>query len=90
MIYIPGLPRDLDYPEILSLSAPNPVLVLNNRQDQLFTLPEMERAGRILKDVFAKAGAPDRFRESYYDGPHKFDKAMQQEAFDWFTKWLKG
>ncbi len=35
MIYIPGLPRDLDYPEILGLNAPNPTLVLSNNQDQL-------------------------------------------------------
>ncbi|MEJ7605984.1 MAG: hypothetical protein WKF37_06895 [Bryobacteraceae bacterium] len=67
----------------------NPVLVLNNRQDQLFTLPEMERADRILTDVYKKAGAPDRYRANFYDGPHKFDKAMQKDAFDWFDRWLK-
>jgi hypothetical protein len=27
MCYVPGLPRDLDYPEVLAISAPNPVLV---------------------------------------------------------------
>ena len=36
---------------------PNPVLVLNNRQDELFTMPEMERADRILTEVYKKAGA---------------------------------
>ena len=57
MCYVPGLPRDLDYPEILGLAAPNPVLVLNNRQDALFTMPEMERADRILTEVYKKAGS---------------------------------
>ena len=89
MCYVPGLPRDLDYPEILGLSAPNPVLGLNNRQDALFTLPEMERADRILTEVYKKAGASDRYRASFYDGPHKFDQAMQKEAFAWFDRWLK-
>ena len=89
MVYVPGLPRDLDYPEILALGAPNPILVLSNRQDQLFTLPEMERADGILTEVYKKAGAPDRYRTSFYDGPHKFDRAMQKEAFAWFDKWLK-
>jgi dienelactone hydrolase len=89
MCYVPGLPRDLDYPEVLGLGAPNPVLVLNNRQDALFTMPEMERADRILTEVYKKAGAPDRYRASFYDGPHKFDKAMQSEAFAWFDRWLK-
>jgi len=89
MCYIPGLPRDLDYPEILGLAAPNPVLVLSNRQDQLFTMPEMERADRILTEVYKKAGAPTHYKTSFYDGPHKFDRDMQKEAFAWFDHWLK-
>ena len=48
MIYIPGLPLDLDYPEILGLRVPLPTLVLNDNEDQLFTLAEMHRADRIL------------------------------------------
>ncbi len=89
MCYVPGLPKDLDYPEILGLSAPNPVLVLNNRQDALFTLPEMERADRILTEVYKKAGAADRYKANFYDGPHKFDAPMQKDAFAWFDRWLK-
>ncbi|MFN0166145.1 MAG: hypothetical protein ACKV22_06910 [Bryobacteraceae bacterium] len=89
MCYVPGLSRDLDYPEILGLGVPNPVLVLNNRQDTLFTMPEMERADRILTEVYRKAGAPERYRASFYDGPHKFDAEMQKEAFAWFDRWLK-
>jgi dienelactone hydrolase len=89
MVYVPGLPRDLDYPEVLGIGAPNPVLVLNNRQDSLFTMPEMERADRILTEVYKKAGAPERYRASFYDGPHKFDREMQKEAFAWFDRWLK-
>jgi dienelactone hydrolase len=89
MCYIPGLPPDLDYPEILGLGAPNPILALNNNQDQLFTLPEMHRADEILTAVYGKAGAADRYKASFYDGPHKFDREMQAEAFAWFDRWLK-
>lgn len=89
MIYVPTLSRDLDYPEILGLACPQPVMVLNNRQDQLFTLPEMERADKILAGVYQKAGARDRYRCNFYDGPHKFDAEMQKDAFDWMDRWLK-
>lgn len=88
MIYVPGLPLDLDYPEVLGLNLPKPALVLNNRADELFTLPEMERADRILAEVYAKADAADRYRANFYDGPHKFDREMQADAFDWFDRWL--
>ena len=55
----------------------------------MFTLPEMERADRILTEVYSKAGAPDRYHANFYDGPHKFDLAMQKDAFAWFDRWLK-
>ncbi|MCB9383434.1 MAG: hypothetical protein H6509_02385 [Bryobacterales bacterium] len=89
MCYLPGLPPDLDYPEILGLNAPRPIMTLNNNQDQLFTLPEMKRADGILTEVYAKAGVPERYKGSFYDGPHKFDREMQAEAFAWFDRWLK-
>lgn len=66
------------------------MLVLNNREDALFTMPEMERADRILGEVYARAGVPDRYRATFYDGPHKFDLDMQRDAFAWFDRWLKG
>jgi dienelactone hydrolase len=90
MVYIPGLPLDLDYPEILGLRVPRPTLVLNDTEDDLYTLPEMRRADRILGEVYAKAGAADRYRCSFYPGGHKFDRPMQAEAFTWFDRWLKG
>jgi len=52
MMYVPLLPRDLDFPEILGLRVPLPTLVLNNSEDQLFTLPEMQRADRTLREVY--------------------------------------
>ncbi len=89
MIYIPGIAPDLDYPEVFGLRVPLPTLVQNNTEDQLFTIGEMRRADSILGTVFSKAGAADRYRCSFYAGPHKFDRAMQEEAFGWFGRWLK-
>jgi dienelactone hydrolase len=89
MTYVPLLPNELDFPEILGLRTPLPTLVLNDSDDQLYTLPEMNRAEKILAEVYKKAGAEDRFKCSYYPGPHKFDAKMQTEAFNWFDRWLK-
>ena len=88
MIYIPGLPLDLDYPEVLGLRVPRPTLVQFDEEDDLFTLPEMRRSDRILAEVFDKAKAVERYRGTFYPGPHKFDRTMQAEAFDWFDRWL--
>jgi dienelactone hydrolase len=89
MTFVPLLPKDLDFPEILGLRAPAPTLVLSCRQDGLYTLSEMERADAILTDVFKRAGGADRYRTSFYEGGHKFDREMQAEAFAFFDKYLK-
>ncbi len=89
MIYVPLLPRELDYPEILGLRLPKPTMVLNNDDDPLFTLAEMKRADVILRETFERADASDHYRCTFYPGPHKFDTVMQREAFDWFDQWLK-
>ena len=89
MTYVPLLPNELDFPEILGLRAPLPTLVLNDIDDFLYTMPEMKEAEKILIEVFQKAKAGDRFKCSYYPGPHKFDADMQKEAFSWFDRWLK-
>lgn len=89
MTYTPLLPRYLEFPEILGLRVPLPTMVQCNNQDELYTLPEMKKADQILQDVFKKAGAGDRYAGRYYEGDHKFDKGMQEDAFDWFDQWLK-
>ncbi len=90
MVYVPRLARLLDYPEVLSLHMPAPALVLQTNHDPLFTLEEAHRSRAILAACYAKAGAPEAFAMSFHDGPHKFDLAMQEEAFAWLTRWLAG
>ena len=89
MTYVPVLPNELDFPEILGLRVPLPTLVLNDTDDDLYTVPEMKAADNILKEIYAKAKYPERYKCSFYPGEHKFDADMQKEAFDWFDKWLK-
>lgn len=89
MTYAPHLPKYLDFPEILGLRAPLPTMVLNNAEDDLYTMPEMTKADEILREIFHKAGAEDKYSSKFYPGNHKFDIEMQEDAFDWFDKWLK-
>ena len=88
MIYVPHLPTEMDYPDILGMRAPLPTMVQNNTEDPLFTLTEMRRADVMLRQVYEKAEAGDRYSCSFYGGEHKFDIAMQEDAFDWFDRWL--
>ena len=89
MTYVPRLPKDLDFPEILALRAPAATMVLDCRQDPLYTLTEMQRADAMISDTFKRANASDGYKAIYYDGGHKFDRAMQADAFEWFDRFLK-
>jgi hypothetical protein len=88
MLYVPLLPRELDFPEILGLRVPLPTLVLNNSDDALFTPEEVHRADDMMRAVWTKEGHPERYVCSFHPGPHKFDRDMQGEAYAWFDRWL--
>jgi dienelactone hydrolase len=89
MTFVPLLPKDLDFPEILALRAPAATMVLNSREDGLYTLPQMERADAMIAETFKRANAAGRYKSIYYEGGHKFDRKMQADAFDWFDRFLK-
>jgi dienelactone hydrolase len=88
--FVPGLHRFLDLPDVASLAAPRALLVQQCAQDGLFPLAGMKDAVQRIAAVYEKAGPKDQFAGRFYDVPHRFTKAMQDEAFDWFDRHLKG
>lgn len=88
MAYIAGLGEFMDYPDMLSLLAPNYLLVQQCRQDMLFTEEGMIAACDIIQAVYDKAGAPDHFKATFYDCPHIFTVNMQEEAKHWIEEYL--
>jgi hypothetical protein len=88
MTYVPLLPKDLDFPEILALRAPAATMVLNCNEDALYTIPEMQRADRMIRETFERGGAGDMYRCNFYPGGHKFDLEMQKDAFEFFDQHL--
>lgn len=87
--FVPGLHRLMDLPDVAGLRAGKPLMVLQCRGDSLFPPEGMQAAADRLAAVYAKAGAPERFLARFYDGPHRFDAAMQEDAFAWLDRWLK-
>ncbi len=83
--FIPGLTRVLDWPDVAALHAPDPLLVLQGAQDDLFPLNGFQRAAERLRNIYAKAGAPGNLDISLYDLPHTFSHEMQARAWDFFA-----
>lgn len=87
--FVPGQTRYLDLPDVATLHAPRPLLVQQCSQDRLFPLEGMKESVQKIDDVYAKAGARDRFSGRFYDVPHIFTRQMQDEAFDWLDRQLR-
>ncbi len=80
---VPGLTQWLDLPDVAAMAIPARLLVINGRQDGLFTVEGMEEAHQKLAACYQKAGVPDHFRADLYNTPHQFNRAMQSEAWSW-------
>ncbi|HMN59094.1 MAG TPA: hypothetical protein PJ988_01945 [Anaerolinea sp.] len=83
MLFPPGLSRIGDWPDLAASRAPTPLLVQYDREDPLFTLEGMREAHARLQAIYADAGADGGYAGQFYDGPHKFDQPMQEQAFTW-------
>ena len=88
MHYVPGLFPQLDLPDVALLACPRPLLVIQGSQDRLFPLDGVKRTLAHIRAGYEKAGAAERYASTIYDAPHRFDLAMQQEAFAWLDRWL--
>jgi dienelactone hydrolase len=86
---VPGLYKQLDYPDVASLAAPRPLLVINGSKDALFEPGAVQAAFQKLQACWRKAGAPDNIRTRLYDTPHEFNREMQAEAWGFLDAHLR-
>lgn len=87
--FLPGLHTWLDWPDVASLAAPRALLVQQCTQDQLFPLSGMRASVDLIAKAYEKAGFKNRFAGKFYDVPHRFTIAMQDDAFRWLDQQLK-
>lgn len=84
----PGLLDDLDYPDVGSLTMPNPLMVVHGWQDTLFPPDGVRAAFKSLSHCYESIGKPERFHTMTFDGPHKFPREAQQDMLAWFDRWV--
>lgn len=87
--YLPTIHGYLDWPDIVSMMVPKPLMVQQCEKDGLFPLAGMRESLEKIAAVYEKAGVREQFHGRFYDSPHIFSVAMQEEAFDFFDAALK-
>ncbi len=89
MIYVPRQLQYLDLPDVVTLNAPRPLMIINCEQDQLYTMDAMQSAADKIEMIYEKMGAAGKFQTRWYDVPHLLNIEMQDDAIGWLEKWLK-
>ena len=85
---LPGLRRWLDYPHIASIACPKPMLFINGSQDKLFPVAGVEKAFRIMHEVWQSQDAGDKIETELWDMPHSCGLRSQQRVLQFFQKYL--
>lgn len=88
MLFVPGLYKYLDYPDVASLAIPTSLLILQGSRDPLFPIDAIENAIDKVQSAYNRAGFEDRFDYQMYDTVHEFNPEMQSAAFEWFQERL--
>lgn len=86
MMVHPGLQRFLDYPDVASLAAPKPMLMMAGEQDALFPLSSVRAAYAKMGAVWGAWKAADKFETRVWPGGHVFEQDQQVFAFDWLDR----
>ncbi len=86
---IPALRQYLDYPHIASIGCPKPTLFINGTQDKLFKVPGVEKAFKIMHDVWNSQGADENLETELWPIPHSCGVKAQQRVLEFFDKHLK-
>jgi dienelactone hydrolase len=86
----PGLYRYLDIPDVASLAAPRPMMLLDGADDPLFTPAGINAAYARMRAVWTSQLAGHRLHTKLWPGlGHVFVREMQEEAFTWLDARLR-
>lgn len=88
MLFPAGWSRHGDLPDLAASAAPTPLLVQYPAGDTLFTENGMRDADAKIRRAYDRAGAPGAYSGAFYEGPHRFDVPMQEDALTWLGKQL--
>ncbi|MEQ8699765.1 MAG: hypothetical protein RLT05_24800 [Bauldia litoralis] len=88
MLFPAGWSRHGDYPDIAACPAPRPLLIQSALGDQMFTEAGIRAADARIRLYYDRADAAGAYRARFYDGPHRFDQEMQDDALAWLGETL--
>jgi dienelactone hydrolase len=86
---VPGIDGQFDGPQMLTLIAPRPLLVINGDSDANTPVAGVRLAVRTAQPAYAAANASDRLKLIVQeDTPHRVNPESVDAGIAWFVHWL--
>lgn len=85
---IPTLRNFMDYPDIASIAAPRPMLIIHGSRDKLFPTPGAQAAFDTMHRVWHDAGAPQALETHILDQGHECNLEDQRMVLQFLRRTL--
>jgi dienelactone hydrolase len=79
-----------DYDKVAALIAPRALLISNTDKDTIFPLDGVVSIYNSTRRIYRTLGAEAKIGLQISEGPHKDTQPLNDGAFHWFERWLKG
>lgn len=79
-----------DFDRLVALVAPRPLLICNTDKDLIFPIDGVFKIYQNVRRVYSLLGADDKIGLQVAEGPHKDLQPLNNGAFHWFERHLKG
>ena len=81
-MFRPAVPYQTDYPDIASLIAPRPFLLVYGTHDRLFSLAATQECAVRIAEAYKKSDSETLFRAAAFDEDHCFGAAQRKALTD--------
>lgn len=79
-----------DFDRLVALVAPRPLLICNTDKDPIFPIDGVFKIYQNVRRVYSLLGAENQIGLQVAEGPHKDLQPLNNGAFHWFERHLKG
>src|SRR5579864_3528363 len=87
---LPGALRFTEEGDVLGLTAPRALMVINASRDAYqFSPAQAEKSIERARAIFQLSAAGDKIKHVVFESGHDYSKPMREAMYGWMTKWLK-
>lgn len=88
---LPGALRFTEEGDVLGLTAPRALMVINATKDaHQFSVGEAKKSLERTKAIYDLHDKGDKLQHAVFESPHAYNQAMREAMYGFLTRWLKG